>query len=204
MSCGSDIPITLGKEMQALESYSLSPSDEVWVIGSFKGATAKVIFDLYQTEHILCFDPQPHAIEEMKKLDIPIDIRPYGLGDREGQFEMMEVGNDACSFFGKSGKWGHFDGDSRFTNGPFLMKDICNEWRGEDISLIIMNCEGSESILIPRMIECGMMKMINHLLIQYHVHVVPERGWENILLQQMETHRPGYNHWPVWVSWKRY
>ncbi len=83
-------PHTLGVELAELESLALPPESSVWIVGAFKGTTAEVLTDLYHP-NIHVFDPQPHAVEHLRKLaetNPRVTVHPYGLGKSNGRFPM--------------------------------------------------------------------------------------------------------------------
>ena len=192
----------LGLELQALLSYDILPEMEIWVIGAFKGKTLKVLHELFQPAVLRAFDPQPHSFEHLSELGIADLVAfPFALGDHTALLPMRELGNDGCSFYGGDGVLSSFNGDRDVSEQRFPMIDIKDQWSGQLLSLVLLNCEGSEYMLLPRMKECGMLEATKYLLVQYHDHVASDEEWHSIAQMMLITHVPTFVHWPAWVSW---
>jgi Methyltransferase FkbM domain len=99
------------------------------------------------------------------------------------------------------------------TDGPreeVAMRDISSFVSEEGITridLIKINIEGGEYHLLPRMIETGVIKMCEHLQIQFHefgpAGDEPHRARRRIQERLRESHELSYDYPFVWEGWKR-
>lgn len=74
-----------------------------------------------------------------------------------------------------------------------------------EIALVKMNIEGFEYVLLPYMIEKGLMIKIKNLQIQFHriEGQDTDKMYKNISKQISKTHRITWRHAFVWENWER-
>ena len=73
-----------------------------------------------------------------------------------------------------------------------------------EVDLVKINIEGGEYELLERMIETGIIKMIDSLQVQFHeISVDSDRRMKKIQQDLEETHFPTYQYKYVWENWKR-
>lgn len=199
-------PLTLGDELAELESYDLGPESKVWIVGGYHGTTARILADLYDPT-IWVFDPQDEALDHLYVLageNPKVHVFPFGLGARTGNFRMREVGNDAASFYGE---WNRpATAPPTRDPGDGLLIDIAPIVQLAEIDLLLLNCEGAEFEIIPRIASMHRLSHIRYVLMQMHLAAAPGTPPEDVerLCRIMEqTHRLRYDDLPTWAGWER-
>ncbi len=166
------IPAGSHLEMDKLLEMDLDKDSVVVIIGLYKGVTAELIQTAYGCK-IYGYDPQADMCKKARKrLNLDTQIFEYALGDKEGTFEMWEVGNDAASFY---------PGNSTRDPGKGPMRDVIKVFEKEGIDhidLLLINCEGSEYTIIPRLLETGYIKNIKQMMLQFHKAATKGNGKE--------------------------
>lgn len=191
----------LGAEGPWLDSLPLDSSSLVWIIGAFKGKTARLLIERYGCR-VRAFDPQAHAIEHLNALaeQLPqLTVEPYALGPANEWRTLVEAGNDACNFYRTT---------RESPTESAEIRTIGDVWSGEAIDLVLMNCEGTEWWLLPRMARFSMINRCARLLVQFHEQALPagadELEWEDSTRALVaRTHSVELDLYPTWIAWTR-
>lgn len=183
-----------GDNTYALD-WPIDSGSHVWEIGGFEGRWAQQMWDKYHC-NITIFEPQPWAVERMKKrFDgiYNIDIRPYGLWLDYQNINMGAFETDGASIF--SSKEPIRNCEFRYYYPEFILTF--------DIDLCLMNIEGAEYMLLPEFVNSGVIKKINHFWCQFHPFDEYDHRHEEIFSAIAETHEMIWKFWPTAVAWRR-
>lgn len=171
----------------------------VFEVGGYEGKWSRLITDRYNHPTIHFFEPSPSsfACAREKLADCP-NIRMYNcaLGHKEGLFWLGDENRDGASFFT----------DQKpvvAAKMEDIAKVIAQERLGR-IDLMQINAEGSEYLIVPRLINTGLISIIDYLMVQWH-HVkykVDMPDMERIWHKLLETHTL-IKHWKEFTAWKR-
>jgi len=181
-------------------SFTLVAGDEVWLVGGHCGLQVRFFLDTYPGIHFCVFEPQSQYVEFLRnkfRADL-VQVFPYALGDKTGNF-IAGLEDADCTFY-----WKHLVDAGLMSEPDTLlpMKDIAGE-----VSLVLnppkflmMNCEGSESEIISRLNEVGLIGSIPCILTQFHSRVLGLDGCQKAfdLLSQTHEIKWRYNDW-AWV-----
>jgi len=178
--------------------WPLDGDSVVFEIGACQGHWAKRMVDLYHCT-IYCFEPAMDAFEIAREKLVGhggIRMCNFGLGRTNGQ----------C-LLGKSNQYG----GSVLSREPELttieMRDMVgflDDNKIENIDLASLNIEGGEFDLIPYMIETGTVRVIQHLMIQWHLSMFlhSSQAQFGIWKELTKMHTMIWNY-GAWETWKR-
>lgn len=175
---------TNSEEYAELVAYNLDASATVVIVGGYKGVTAATVSELYGGPRVLAFEPQRWAWDELRiaTKDFPhVECFNFGLGvEDQDDVPMGEYHTDACSFL-------ELPGQREFGTGH--IRDAVKTLAGIDvIDLMLLNIEGYEYVLLPYLIEHGVMRRVRYLLIQWHRDYAEAAGHGLLLRALGETH----------------
>lgn len=190
--------VGLGMGDKVLYDYPLTPDSVVLEVGGHKGNwTDELINRLGFEPNIYLFEPVWQFYEEAeKRLASRKKMRLYnvGLSDKNefATLKLMDVGTGL------------------YAEGPEVevnFRDVVDTFevlKLEEVDLCVINAEGAEFTLIPRLIESGLIKRIKTLLVQFHCVVENcEEKHEAINARLRETHKIVHDYPFVWESWER-
>jgi FkbM family methyltransferase len=181
-------------------NYPLGPDSIVFDVGGFSGDWAAQIVQRYDA-HVHIFEPVAEfatLIAERFAENRKVHVHRFGLSERD-ETPVMGVAGMGSSVF-------HTDG----TRQKGAMRDISSFISEEGITridLVKINIEGGEYLLLPRMIETDVVKMCEHLQIQFHEWFNPSGGphrARSLIHERLRvTHELSYDYPFVWEGWKR-
>lgn len=183
-------------------NWDLNENSHVWEIGGFEGRWAQQIWDKFHC-NITIFEPQDWAYKRLSERfagNLKIHIRPYGLWTQDGTMRMGNFETDGASIVNN-------EREPIFTIG---VKEICNEidqfkvHHGQ-IDLALMNIEGAEFELLPRMISSGRMESFRQFWCQFHPGLIYDGdgvAWD-IVMGMNKTHDVLWECYPTAVAWSR-
>lgn len=183
-----------GDETLALD-WPLNEDSHVIEIGGFEGRWAWQIWEKFNC-WITIFEPQLWAVERMEHRFHglhKIKIHPYGLWVEAGTFSLGGFGTDGTSLLSHREpiELGNFE------NFETVFMEI------QKADVVLMNIEGSEYILIPEMIETGIMSRFEHFWCQFHPHDSSDLRHEEIFAEMEKTHEMIWNCFPTAVAWRK-
>ena len=185
-----------GAEDTLRVDYPLTPDSMFYDVGGNCGSWTKYMTDRYFC-HARIFEPVPEFHTHCANLfvDNPkVTVEPYALSDHNGN-EEISVHHVDSSFFRK---WEE--------GYPHLVpvRDVAEVFADiPDVDLISINCEGSEFIILPRLIETGLIGKFEHVQIQFHrLYPDHERLRHLIRSSLAMTHNQSYAYPFVWESWR--
>jgi FkbM family methyltransferase len=179
-------------------NYPLGPDSVVFDVGGFSGVFSEQIVSRYDA-HVHVFEPVAEfaSLIAEKFVENPkVRVHRFGLSDHN-ETAVMGIAGIASSAFLKGG-----------IQQQVAMRDIASfvsEHGITRIDLIKINIEGGEYILVPRMIETGVIKMCEHLQIQFHEWWTGDPHRERFRIQERlrATHELAYDYPFVWEGWRR-
>lgn len=185
-----------------VRDFPLTPKSLVWIAGGFYGAQVRWFADFYKCR-VWAFEPQLECFAALSKIEYPkLSLFNFGLGEKDGQFEMCKPGTDACSFITR---------DSHVVvPGPYLTAELADtarfiqEQKVKKVDLFLMNMEGYELLLLPYLMRTGLIARFEHLMVQFHLGWDGRELYPGIRRDLEATHeliwefRP-----PAWVVWRR-
>ncbi|MDD4871881.1 MAG: FkbM family methyltransferase [Kiritimatiellae bacterium] len=178
-------------------SYDLGPDALVLDLGGYQGQWASDIFARYLCR-IEVFEPVPEFAEKIRerfRRNGKIRVHEFALGGSSRK-DVIKINADGSSLFASADK-----------TATVEVVDI-SEWLEKEgvrkVDLMKINVEGAEYELIERLIETRMIRIVNHLQVQFH-DVVPdaETRMKTILAALEKTHYPTYQFKFVWENWTR-
>lgn len=188
-----------GDETLAL-NWPLDENSYVWEIGGYEGRWVAQMYDKFHCR-ITTFEPQLWAVEKMRSRfngKDKIDIRPYGLWTEFGEFVLGNFETDGASLMS--------DGEDKTTKiKRCLFVDYKQEMEYSDkVDVCLMNIEGAEYILLPDMIETGLISHFNYFWCQFHTKDDPDGTKSHAISEGMKkTHELLWDCFPTAVAWRR-
>lgn len=176
------------EEYAELSAYGLGPDATVVIVGAYKGVTAVTVSEMYSEPRVLAFEPQRWAYEVLVEAvrDFPnVECFNFGLGlEDQNDVPMGEFHTDACSFLTMPGQREFGTGHIR---DAVKTLDVLLDW--EPIDLLLLNIEGYEYVLLPHLIENGVIERVYYLLVQWHRDYAEAAGHDELTRALSETHR---------------
>lgn len=180
-------------------SYEDLPEQPVVLdIGGFEGGWSDGVRVARPNAIIHIFEPHPVFAEDLRKKfrETPgIHIHEFAIGKSRGRLSLSDDG-DASSAFGTSGPQS-YDAEIRPVDEFFNATDL------GQIDLVKINIEGGEYDLVPAMIDCGAIRQIERLQVQFHLFdpsLVAQR--DAIRARLSDTHTCTWCYPFVWEEWQ--
>lgn len=179
------------------QEYPLSEGSVVFDVGAYQGQWASDIVGRYNCQ-VYCFEPIVSFYERVAKRfasNPKIQVFPFGLLDQDRTCEM---------FFNHDGSSSHRKAKekqpAKFKAAEAFIKD-----KGiKEIDLMKINIEGDEFLLLPHLIDSGMINNIENIQIQFHPFIKNAKAkMDAIRAELSKTHEPTYQYEFVWESWRR-
>jgi FkbM family methyltransferase len=177
--------------------YELDEDSIVFDLGGYQGQWASDLYARYRCR-IYLFEPVSSFAERIRlrfKRNEHIQVYQVALGGTTRR-EIIHVTADASSMFGRSGR-----------GEPIEIIDV-SEWFSKNpvtrIHLMKINIEGGEYELLDRLIETGLVEIIDNIQVQFHGFVKGDQErMERIQNALQKTHEPTYQYKFVWENWRR-
>lgn len=192
-----------GDETLALD-WDLNENSHVWEIGGFEGRWAQQIWDKFHC-NITIFEPQLWAVKRMQKRFEGIDkieIRPYGLWVEDTTLLIGNYHTDGASLINDDGREPLQEGN--FKNYYHeLFYELGNRYK---IDVGLMNIEGSEYVLIPKLISSGCINHFRNFWCQFHPEIWGSDAgeiYQSICEGMDQTHEMIWNCYPTAVAWRK-
>jgi FkbM family methyltransferase len=167
-------------------------------LGGYEGAWTAEMLQHYPGCESIVFEPvktYADAIKHRFSSDGRVTVCAFALGATNRREEIV-VDGDASS--------------TRVRRGPSEIIEIVDvaEWweRSGPVSAAVakINIEGGEYEVLPRLVETGLIRRIDHLQVQFHTFVPDaKRRMHRILRELAKTHEPTYRFPFVWENWRR-
>jgi len=188
---------TDGGDYKLRFNYNLDKNSFVMDLGGYQGQWASDLFARYEC-CIAVFEPISTFAREIRERfhkNNKIEVFQYGLGGAS-RTEKIGVCADSSSTFRKSS-----------TMEEVRIIDAA-EWfaqrKIESVQLIKINIEGGEYDLLERLIETGLIKLLENIQVQFHpISKDSELRMKRIQNNLRKTHVPTYQYTFVWENWAR-
>lgn len=187
-----------GEDLKLLFDHDLTPDSVVFDVGGYDGNwPARLINYKGFVSNYFIFEPMPKFYGWLTNRfkDPKIHVFNYGLSGSNYKTEFRE----------------NVDRSGAFCNqGPFYpvelrdIADVIPTLSINKIDLFVSNCEGGEYSLLPRLVESGLISLIDNLMVQFHA-VGPEHEEKRqaIIYALSSTHKQTLE-WPFnWDVWKK-
>lgn len=177
-------PVQEKLELQC--NWPLTRDSVVVIAGAYTGTVARDYIERYGC-HFYLYEPQIWAWELLVPLtSVKVRVFNHGLGVRDGVEPMREYGTDGASFIGP--------GEGK---GVGLLRDAAVELPSV-VDVFVCNMEGYEHLLIPYLVEKGLIGHIKYILCQIH-------GGDRETLNRLmnPTHKGGEWIPGGWALWER-
>lgn len=122
---------------------------------------------------------------------------PFALG-AEARSAVFRKSNDSS---GQFGNWAGVDPESV---EMITLSQLLHHLRWDWVSVLKLNCEGSEYEILEHCIEHGHLHRFSHIHVQFHKNVPNcDRRREMIRQELAKTHDEDFCEAFVWEGWKR-
>ena len=181
-----------------LNEYSL-----VWEIGGFEGRWAQQIYDKYKS-FVHVFEPQLWAAQKLRNRfsGTGVWVEPYGLWIDDDILPMGNYHTDGASLVKHDGREEKQLGTFRYIRDE-LKECGVDGMESLMVDLALMNIEGGEYILLPFMIENGLMENFKNFWCQFHPEGPEDLRHEEIFSGMEKTHEVMWDFYPTAVAWRR-
>jgi len=176
--------------------YDLNEKSLVFDVGGYEGQWASDIFSKYCCK-IYIFEPVPQFADKIKdRFSKNKNITVYGFGlSNKTCHGKISIERDSSSIFKKS---------SNMQSIKLIRAiDFIQENNISKIDLIKINIEGAEYDLLEHLIECGFIKNIHDIQIQFHGFIPnAEERMAKIQNELTKTHYLTFQYPFVWENWR--
>ncbi len=193
-----------GDETYALD-WPLTPESVVLEVGGYEGRWARQIAERYNPR-LYVFEPQQWAYDRCLQALKPFPsarVFNFGLGVESGEFPMGEFETDGCSFLKTLAQ---YDPNRRKVGMGTLREagSVLDELGLHQIDLCLVNIEGYEFILLPYLIEQGLLNRVKRLMLQAHLFVENGAARYAALRAAIEqTHRVVWDFGATLAAWEQ-
>jgi FkbM family methyltransferase len=179
--------------------YPLDPSSIVFDVGGFRGDFAAQIHERYQCQ-IHVFEPVKQYYNEIKRRfsqKPQIKVHPFGLGAKNQEI-LINLQDDGSSFVKKS------EGSSSEVARIISIQDFLEQHTIPRIDLLKVNIEGGEFELLDSLLDTGLIQLVEHLQVQFHLFVPDATRRRGLLRKRISiTHELTYDYYFIWENWKK-
>jgi FkbM family methyltransferase len=176
--------------------YPLSPQSIVFDLGGYKGDFAYEMNKKYGC-FVYVFEPVRDFYEECArrfKGNDKVSVLNYGLSDETTTAYISDEDN------GSSVIKNNTENCEQITLKQF--QEEFQRLKLDAIDLLKVNIEGSEFLIIPYLIQSGVIKKIKHLQVQFHTFYPNAESLRRDIRQELaHTHTEKWNYFFVWESW---
>ena len=178
-------------------NYELDENSVVLDLGGYDGQWAGELFSRYGCR-IFVFEPVAAFAEKIRakfEKNDKIEVLQYGLGASTRK-ETLHINANASSIYGNSGDVEEI----RIIDA----RDWLKERKMQRIHLAKLNIEGGEYELLERLIDAGLIGLIENIQVQFHDVAADSRlRMRRIQSRLQATHQPTYQYEFVWENWAR-
>ena len=177
--------------------YELDQDSLVFDLGGYKGQWASDLFSRYLCR-IIIFEPVGVFAERINRRFLKNDkikVHQLGLGGAARK-EQICLCEDGSSIYKDKGEF-----------ETIQIVDVF-EWFEQEkiksVQLMKINIEGGEYELLERLVETGLISIIENIQVQFHrISNDSAHRMEDIQAKLMETHKSTYQYRFVWENWTR-
>jgi FkbM family methyltransferase len=201
---------------KSIDWPDLMPGETVVEVGGFNGRWVALMAAKYEARYVV-YEPQMWCHERIRTAvqdarpgpRTTLELHPYGLGaeDTVQVLPMGGWGTDVNSFLNTPEWYEKFPTEGRRDPGMGTIKPVAQafaESRVGEVAVLMMNIEGYEWLLLPKMIDLGCMSKIRHLAVQFHAAHQPLPGAMFAIFEGLkETHDVEWDYGMTLTSWVR-
>ncbi len=177
-------------------NYDLDENSLVFDVGGYEGQWASDIFSKYCcTIHV--FEPVTEFADKIERRfskNSKILVHKFGLSNHSKKGSILLAQ----------------DGSSLFRQGKEMVEvalvgaeDFMRESSIQNIDLMKINIEGGEYDLLDHLLNCGFIRKITNIQVQFHDFVPnAEQRMRRIQQRLQETHSLTYQYLFVWENWR--
>ncbi len=194
-----------------IQDFPLDGNSVVFIVGAYGGDVAQYYVSHYDPQLYL-FEPQTKFIPKLQSRfagNPKVKVFAFGLGDKDGDFLMANVGDYGCSFVCSQPQFLTMGLTDSLFPGPHetgKLVDIVRfiqEQQIKQVDLLYMNCEGSEYNILQRLISANMLKACRCLMVQFHPEREGNQNYDQIRHDIDLTHKSRDNYGHTWSTWIR-
>lgn len=178
--------------------YDLPQGANILDVGGYVGDFAARYVEIYDA-NLLSFEPVPKFAQQIRNRfakNPRVQVFEAGLSDQDQTAE-FDLDADASGAFGSPG--GERVQVALWDAERFLSQHGTEQWH-----LAKLNIEGGEFALLNRLVDTGRIVSIEHLQVQFHLHVPGARAQYRHLANRLrQTHDLQWRYPFVWESWRR-
>lgn len=185
-----------GAENTLRVNYPLRPDSVVFDVGAYDGGwTADLIHHTGVHPRVFVFEP----LEGMARVTAErlhgenIRVVTAALSDKDGVASIHDYSHESSM---------HKPG-----NREIKTLDVAEFIRREGITkidLMSVNVEGHEYVILNRLLDAGLVTIVENLQIQFHDFVPDAVTMRDVIRQRLSaTHEESYCYPFVWESWKK-
>ena len=177
--------------------YPLEKNSIIFDIGAYEGNFTKKIYHKFNCK-VYAFEPLEEKALNLKKYFNKVNnVKVYSFGllssDKQVQLSNIEAGS---SIFSRA------EGDLDISVNMKSFYNFVLDNSIEEIDLMYMNIDGSEYELLEHIIECGYIKNIKHLQVQFHNFVENSKVKRKDIRKKLKTtHKCKFNYPFIWERW---
>jgi FkbM family methyltransferase len=187
-----------GSEHTLRVHYPLQAGSTVFDVGGYDGGwTADLIKHTGVFPHVFIFEPLPNGANAIKARfpDGRVRIVNAALSDRDGSAGIRNYGHESSM---------HTDSGDLQIQTLDIASFIQNEGITK-IDIMSVNVEGHEYVILNRLLDTGLVNIIDNLQIQFHDFIPGAVELRDSIRARLAlTHIESYCYPFVWESWKRH
>ena len=176
--------------------YPLTSESVVLDIGGYSGDWSLQIANRYNP-HLFIFEPVPFFFEKIQHKfasNSKVKVFNYGLSDTT-QRKAISILEDGSSVFRSS--------DNRLDVSFVNICEFLENTTIGKIDLVKINIEGGEYLLLPKMVDSGIVNMCMDIQVQFHNFVPGAYELRRDIRESLSrTHRLTYDFSFVWENWR--
>lgn len=177
--------------------YDLDNNSFVMDIGGYAGQWASDIYSRFCCR-IAIFEPVDRFAENIRTRFAKNDrmrVYKYGLGGFSRKETISVCGTDSSIF------------EKTEQSETISIIDVAEWFANENITsvqLMKINIEGGEYELLERLIDIGLVNIVENIQVQFHeISGDSSERMNSIRTSLKKTHTPTYQYRFVWENWKR-
>lgn len=189
----------LFKEMFIDEPYriALPPSPRILDCGANIGMSLAYFYSRHPNARITAFEPDKmnfgFLTQNCKSNGWTADLRQVALDRRPGDRTWYT--------FGPAGSLQSSLRTELCPTAPEAAYPVrtagLSEYIDAHVDLLKLDVEGAENAIIQGLVESGKIALIDHIVMEYHHHIVPEEDRLGQVLSDLESAGFGYDFWGI-------
>ena len=180
-----------------LLNLKIDSNSIIFEVGGYVGNYSQQLAQKYNPNMVI-FEPVPSFFRELRKRfssNPKVKLFNYGLLNESRKIDIT-LSNDGSSIYRNEGE--------KLTIEIRDAHNVLVELNVQTIDLMIINIEGAEFELLPRLIEMGWLDKINLLQVQFHDFVDNAKNRRKKIINEiLKTHKPTFSFPFVWEGFEK-